>query len=352
MRGSPGAEEDEHAIDAALGKPASKPTSKIGTRIVAGIVLGAILYAALAVTADLGGVRRALAQFPVRLLPVAMALSFLNYVVRFARWERYRKLLSIELDRPTSFLIHLSGLALTVTPGKMGEAFKSWLVRRVDGTPVHKSAPIVVAERFTDLLAFLLLIAVGGLATQPEYQWVFWATLAGCAVLLLLVSSRRAGALALKICARLPLVRRLVARIEGALESTRVLLAPREVVVPTLIATLGWSLECTAFWLIAGSFVTGGVPFLFAVYTFALSAVAGAVLILFPGGLGVTEASMGALLRRQYVASGVAGATASALALSATFLIRLCTLWFAVAVGLCALMIFTRRFGHLDARER
>ena len=41
--------------------------------------------------------------------------------------------LSIELEPKTSFLIHLSGLALTVSPGKMGEEFKSLLVRRITG---------------------------------------------------------------------------------------------------------------------------------------------------------------------------------------------------------------------------
>jgi hypothetical protein len=41
----------------------------------------------------------------------------------------------------------------------------------------------VVAERFTDLLGFLVLVAVGGLATAPEHAWVFWSTLGLCAVL-------------------------------------------------------------------------------------------------------------------------------------------------------------------------
>lgn len=324
----------------------------MGRRLLLGVVFGALVYALLAIWADIGAVRATLATFPLLLLPVAMALSFANYAVRFVRWERYRRLLAIDLDRRTSFLIFLSGMALTVTPGKMGEAFKAWLVRRVNGTPVHKSAPIVVAERFTDLLGFLILIAIGGLATQPEYAWIFWATLGVCALALWLVSSRRATDVALVLLARTPLVRRWAHKFEGALASARVLLAPREILAPTAIATLGWSLECTAFWLIARALEPGAIPFLFAVYTFALSAVAGAVLILFPGGLGVTEASMGALLRRRYVLAGVGAEAARAKAVSATLLIRLCTLWFAVAVGLVATFLFTRRFGDIGEPAR
>lgn len=316
---------------------------KLGRRLFAGVVFGMLVYAGLVLWGDVDGMRRALADIPWYLLPAACGLSLLNYLIRFARWERYRTLLGIRLDRGTSLLVFLSGLALTVSPGKMGETFKSFLVKDVTGTPVHRSAPIVVAERFTDLLGVLILVAVGGIASEPEYQWIFWATLALCVVLLALAGSRGFARLMVRVVERLPVVSRLSTRVEGAFETTRVLLAPRELLLPTVVSTLGWACECTAFWLIARELSPTGLPFLFAVFTFALSAVAGAVLIVFPGGLGVTEASMGALLEREYVAAGLTREVARASAFSATLLIRLCTLWFAVGVGLVAVALFKRR---------
>src|SRR5690606_9767425 len=240
-----------------------------------GVALGALLYLGYVLWAGIDDVRAALADFPVWLVPAAMALSFANYVVRFPRWERYRALLGIELTRGTSFLIYLAGLSLTVTPGKLGEAFKSLLVRQVAGTPIHRSAPIVLAERFTDLLGFLVLLAVGGLVSRPELGWVFWATLALCTALLMLVGSERVGRLAIRTVAATPLIRRAAPKAEGALESTRVLLRPRELPLPSLLATLGWGLECVAFWLVASAFVPGMLELGFATYTFALAAVAG-----------------------------------------------------------------------------
>ena len=105
---------------------------------------------------------------------------------------------------------------------------------------------------------------------------------------------------------------------------------------------MGWGLECFGFWLIADSLTEGDVPLLFATYAFALSAVAGAVLILFPGGLGVTEGTLSGLLAARYRSLGVAADAARAKAVAATMIIRLCTLWFAVGVGLLALGLFTR----------
>jgi hypothetical protein len=64
--------------------------------------------------------------------------------------------------------------------------------------------------------------------------------------------------------------------------------------------------------------------------------VAGALSFL-PGGLGVTEAGMLAMLVRFGV--GLTRGSAAA----ATFVTRACTLWFAVALGLPALVLYTRR---------
>ena len=70
--------------------------------------------------------------------------------------------------------------------------------------------------------------------------------------------------------------------------------------------------------------------------------VAGALSFL-PGGLGVTEAGMLALLGD--LATGCSRSVSAA----ATFITRLCTLWFAVVVGLAALLLFSRRARvHVD----
>lgn len=321
---------------------------KMGRRLLFGVLFGVAVYVGIALWADLAGVGKALRGLPLWVLPAACGLSALNYALRFIKWQRYLRLLAIDVPRPTSALIYLAGLAMSITPGKMGEVFKSWLLRRVTGTPIHHSAPIVVAERLTDLLGYLVLVAVGGLNTLPEYAWMFWALLGLSLLGVIGVGSRRVARASVALTARLPGLGKLAPRLEGSFQSARVLLAPREVLLPTFVSVLGWGAECTGFWLIANAVAPDSMPWLLAVFAYAFSAVAGAVLILFPGGLGVTEYSLGRLVRLRLTELGHALEAAQATAAGIVILARLCTLWFAVGIGLAATLAFTRRFGEID----
>jgi uncharacterized membrane protein YbhN (UPF0104 family) len=59
---------------------------------------------------------------------------------------------------------------------------------------------------------------------------------------------------------------------------------------------------------------------------------------LLPGGLGAAEASSAALLRLVLPISGPK-------AVVATLLIRFCTLWFGVGIGVVSLLLFRGRLG-------
>lgn len=328
--------------------------SSLGRRILFGILFGVVVYAGIVLWADYDNIVKSLSDFPPHVAAIALGLAFLNYLIRFLKWEQYLRLLEIPLERRTSFLIYMAGFSMGVTPGKMGEVFKSWLIRKVTGHRISYSAPIVVAERYTDLLGYLILVAIGGIFTLPEYQWMFWLTLALCVVALFLVGSDAFSRFVAKGIGKTPYFWRLKSRVERSFESTRILLAPRQLLFPTAISVVSWGCECAAFWFVANAFHE--TDFLFAVFVYAFSAVVGALFIVLPGGIGGVEYASGTMLRRQYtevlvgqgIAKEAALETARSSAASAVLLTRLCTLWFAVALGLFAMWRFRRRFGSLE----
>src|SRR6516164_3998819 len=132
-------------------------------RLVAGVAAGVAIYVGFSVWADVGRVGEALRSFHWAYLVAACLLAAGNYAVRFGRWQYYLGVLGVreKIRTGASLLVFLAGFSLTVTPGKLGEAIKAVLLRASHGIPASRTAPIVIAERVTDLVALLLLALVG-----------------------------------------------------------------------------------------------------------------------------------------------------------------------------------------------
>ena len=99
------------------------------------------------------------------------------------------------------------------------------------------------------------------------------------------------------------MLRRFAHRFDDFHAHTAILLAPGPLVVATVLATASWFFECLAFWVVVHGFPGAHIGLRAATFVYAAMTVAGALSFL-PGGLGVTEAGMLALLVR--LGSGIA----------------------------------------------
>ena len=308
---------------------------KLLGKVILGVAAGVAIYVGFSIWADARSVGRALAGFHWLIALAALGLASLNYLVRFGRWHYYLKVLGLKVPVGHSLLVFLGGFSLTVTPGKLGEAVKALLLRESHGIPAARTAPIVIAERFTDLMGLLLLACVGifTFKTDPRFL-IVGACLIGFG--LVVVSAPPIAKFFLRLSTRVPLVRRVTPKLEEAYQTTAELLRPRPLVLGVLLSVISWFFECAAFWAVVHGFAGASVDIQAATFIYASMTVAGALSFL-PGGLGVTEAGMLAMLAE--LATGCNRSVAAA----ATFVTRLCTLWFAVLVGIVALLVFARR---------
>lgn len=270
----------------------------------------------LGLYADFGQLGEALRSFRWELFPLALALTALNYLIRFWRWQRYLARVEIDVPPGRSLSIFVAGLTMTITPAKLGELLKSGLLKRSFDVPVRRSAPVVLAERVTDATGVVVLAVAGGAATQS------WPPLAIALVAV-------AGAV---ILVRSPLLERFTSLGEAP-AAARALLEVPLLVGMTLVSAVSWLFECLAAYVcVRGLRLDLSFPDTIVVFT--LGSLAGALSFL-PGGLGVAETSMTGLIR-------ALGDVSKASAAAATVLIRLATLWFAVALGLVGLAIEQR----------
>ncbi len=308
---------------------------KLGRTLALGAAAGAPFYVAFACWSGLPKVLGSLRSFSWSAAVGALMLAALNYILRFCKWELYLRRLGVRIPLFDSFTIFISGFSLTVTPGKVGEVLKAYLLREAHDIPMARTAPTVVAERLTDLIALALLglVGVGALAGGERVAYV---ALALVAIALAVVASERLAHFAIDLMGAVPLVGKLAPKLREFYTSTKQLLAPGPLLAATGLSLVAWLCECVAFWLVLRGFPGASASVKLCTFIYATMTIAGALSFL-PGGLGVQEIGMVKLLMSR--ATGVTEATAA----GATFITRLCTLWFAVLLGVVAIVIVQRR---------
>jgi uncharacterized protein (TIRG00374 family) len=313
--------------------PATRRLLPLSSRTaVVVLALGILVYAGLTVWSDWPAVRQSLGKVEVGYLPLILALSLANYLLRFANWQFYLRCLGLRhLRRRDSFLIFLSGFSMALTPGKVGELIRPYLLKERYGVPISKTGIIVLVDRLADVAALLILAAAG--AFHFRYGQSFLLLAAGLVALAVVTLAYRP--LSTRLFAglrRLPFLRQRTSHLGNLSTSARVLLRPRNFPI-LFISSAAWACEAVGFYLTFQALgLTVGLSAAFFIYAF--STLLGAVTLL-PGGLGFTEATMARLLVLMQVSKADAA--------TATILIRLATFWFAIGLGAIALLRISRQ---------
>lgn len=303
----------------------------LGRRLLVPLGLGVLVVVGLVLSANPRELARSLADFDLRLLVPVLFLSLVNYALRYLRWEVYLGKLDVRLPRSRSLMVFLAGFLLSVTPGKAGELGKAWLVRELGGGPALRVVPAVLAERVTDLLGVLLLIALGAIPF-PGGPWIALAGLAAVGIAMLGLTWRRGAELLFRLMRKLPAIGPRVPHLIEVYESLRSLLTPGLLLLALLLSVVAWGAEGVGFFLVVREYAPKA-GLLLSIFNYTGSTFAGALSML-PGGLGAAEGALAALLHAQGL--DTAGAA------SVTLVTRAATLWFAILLGLLALPFLVR----------
>ena len=295
-------------------------------------LIAAALFVGLAAYGDFRGVTRRLAAFPAHYFMAALALTGLNFALRFVRWNYYLTHLGQRVSPGLSVTVFLAGLAMSATPAKVGEFAKSYYLQARAGVPATASMPAIFMERVTDLAAVAFLALSGFWLVPGVVRWLLAGMLVASCFGLAFLLSRHSDVLT-----ALPGLRRWRRELTESRRELHRLTRVRPLAVGLGLAGLAWAAEGVGFWVVLlGLGFDPGPWWSTAVY--AASTIVGALTTL-PGGIGGTEGTLTVLTEQ-------AGAERDA-AVAGTLLIRWATLWFAVATGAAALV-----FLHLPKRGK
>ncbi len=291
-------------------------------KIIFAFLLSFLLFAVIFFLSDIRAVLLVIQSFDLKFLPLIFCLAPLNYCLRFVKWEYFRKKINIDIDQKESAAIFLAGLSMTVTPAKVGEVLKAWLLKKRYDVKLEKGISLVAAERFTDAVSMLILAAAGAAVSGYGREILFLVAL----ILLgagFLFKNTYLLPKVISIMSQVTFLKRFSETAAGFHKSMQLLLDLKSFLYATALGVVSWSLEGVIIFL---AFKALGVefPLFLSVMVVSFSALVGAVSML-PGGLGAAEGSIFALL----LLFGISPAHAAPV----TLLTRISTLWLGVALG-------------------
>ena len=134
---------------------------KLDNRIFIVIICIIALYFIFLVISDLGEVYHQLNEMDISYLPIILLLIPLSWLALFTRWNLLLKNSNIHVPIKDNFKIYLSGFALSIIPGKVGELIKSQLLKTKFGIPRERTAPIVLVEQLYNIIGIVGVSILG-----------------------------------------------------------------------------------------------------------------------------------------------------------------------------------------------
>ena len=276
------------------------------------------------------------ASVPWWALPAFMSVAAVGFSIRCARWLALCSPVVSGIPATRLLMVYLGGFFMNLTPGRVGELWRAWVLNCGWGIGYRTGLPVVFCERFLDLCAMLAFATLGfGLA--PTLTWVASVTgfaLAFVVALALFPGWARASLKAAWGMLDKP-APRVFASAQSMLRNLGRILKPSRFATLLALSVAAWSMEAI------------GIAAFSAVLDVAIGARAGAAVLgasniagaitQLPGGIGGQEASMAYML----TATGMNLPGAAALVL----LMRVSTLWFSAFLGMPFFLAMTRRHG-------
>lgn len=295
------------------------------TLLIGGLVV--LVLAGLAGLAAATGWEEVLHQLrglgPVQIAAL-LALSLVNYFTRGLRWHLFTRRLGLSTGLRQNLRHFLGGFAMSVTPARVGELIRMRWLRRETGWPVERTAPLALVDRAADLAAMALILATSLAFAASGIAFALPVVILALGAAWVATRPKLLAALVTLTYRTTGLVPRMMGRARSAARSLGRFSTLPVATGAMALGLIGWAAEGYALHLLL-VWMGADIGLAKAVAIFTFSTLAGG-LTGAPGGLGGAEAAMIALLTLEGVPLEVS--------VPATAIIRVTTLWFAIAIGL------------------
>ena len=294
------------------------------------VIIGIIaLYFIFLVISDLGEVYHQLNEMDISYLPIILLLIPLSWLALFTRWNLLLKNSNIHVPIKDNFKIYLSGFALSIIPGKVGELIKSQLLKTKFGIPRERTAPIVLVEQLYNIIGIVGVSILGIWYFEFGVHIILLAALL-LVIVLILISSKRLFDKFLTLLSRIKFLSQYTSILSNSYDVLRKSTRGWIVVYASAISITFWLIESVIAYFVLASFGINYIEFLSVIMTYTSSIILG-VFSFLPLGIGVVEGSLAGFFTLQGVDISIA--------LTLVIFIRIFTRWIGVSVGFVSLKL-------------
>jgi len=302
---------------------------KLDNRIYIVIIAIIVLYFIFLVISDLGEVYAQLNKMDTNYLPIILLLIPLCWIVLFTRWNLLLKNSNVYVPVKDNLKIYLSGFALSITPGKVGELIKSQLLKNKFGIPREKTAPIVLVEQLYNIIG-IIGVSILGLWYFEFGAHIILIAASLLVIILILISSKRLFEKFLTLLSRIKFLSQYTSAFSNSYDVLRKSTRGWVVVYASALSIAFWLIESVIAYFVLLSFGINHIEFLSVITTYTSSIILGVASFL-PLGIGVVEGSLAGFFTLQGVDVSIA--------LTLVIFIRIFTRWIAVSVGFVSLKL-------------
>jgi len=118
-----------------------------------------IFYIGIILYSDFTNVWNEENKLTLEYLPLIILLMIAHTVISSLKFHRLLNQLKIQISFKESLKIFLAGLSLALTPGGIGTAIKSRILKKQYGKSISSTIPIIFIERWTELIAIVVIIS-------------------------------------------------------------------------------------------------------------------------------------------------------------------------------------------------
>ena len=300
-----------------------------------------VLYIVFLIVSDFNVIREKIFDFKTDYLPIILLLAPLSWIIVFFRWHFLLKNSNIIIPKKENFKIYMTGFAMSVTPGKVGELIKSQFLKSKYGVSRKNTLPIIISEYFYHMVG-VLVVSIIGVYYFEFSLYIIILTSALIIITLTIISSETFFKKFVNLISKRNFLKKYVSPISDSHIILKKSIRGKIFIISSVLSIAFWLTEVLIVYFVFLSFNILNFEFFKIAAIYTTSLILG-MLSFLPMGVGVVEGSLAGFLNYEGIDISIA--------LTLVILIRIFTRWYGVIVGLIFMKLIGGFSKNLFARD-